>query len=294
MTMVEQASNRSVATNYGLEVTDYKYPSVPLHSHHPEGPYWEGNRDKHVLPETFVLTKTHCGGRCVRCGASDYVVNASTYLHACARTTARLGKNRRTVDNVMDPVRVARVVHLMRSPFTNAVARFHLESRNMRRREPRVGPWLPPNATGFGNFCHVLDNFFAAAEEGLVDHKIRQLMQGVPCRAEFYKWTQWHNRLGQILPSVGPQGGGQVPVLTLYYEDYHAHLNQTATAVLDFLELEAVLPVRSFRALPTYADHFTPGQRQAAWRLMRALATPWTWERIRRYRDLEDDLTSSP
>jgi hypothetical protein len=204
-----------------------------------------------------------------------------------------LGKNRRTVDNAMDPTRVARVVHLVRNPFTNAVARFHLESRNMRRREPRVGPWLPPNATGFGNFCQVLDEFFAADEERVLDDTMRRLMQAVPCRAEFYKWTQWHNRLGQILPSVGPPGGVQVPVLTLYYEDYHAHLNQTTTAVLDFLELEAILPVRSFRALPAYADHFTSGQREAAWHLIRALATPWTWERIQRYRDLEEDSPSA-
>ena len=96
MTMVERASNRSIATNYGLEVTGYKNPSIPVHSFHPEGPYYEGNQ-KHKLPDDYILTKTHCGSRCVRCGAATYVEhNVSSFLDACARTPARLGKNRRT------------------------------------------------------------------------------------------------------------------------------------------------------------------------------------------------------
>lgn len=296
MTMVEQASNRSTATNYGLEVTDYKNPSIPLDSRHPEGPYWQGSH-KHVLPaaDSYILTKTHCGGRCVRCGATQYAVNVTTFLHSCARTTARLGKNTRSLDNLMDVRRVQKVVHLIRNPFTNIVARFHLESRNLFRREQRTGQWLPKNATGLRNFCQILDEFYAPQEQGVLDEQVRQLMEDVPCRAEFYKWTQWHNRLGQVLPVLGPSataGDGNnnhIPVLTLYYEDYHARLNETAKSVLDFLALEpAVLPYRAFRELPSYADHFTTEQRRAAWRLMQALATPWTWERIQRYRQQED------
>lgn len=291
MTMVEQASNRSTATNYGLEVTDYKNPSIPLHSHYPEGPYWQGSQ-KHTLPESYILTKTHCGGRCVRCGAPQYAVNASAFLDACARTTARLGKTRRSLDNRMDPHRVHKVVHLLRNPFTNIVARFHLESRNLFRREQRTGKWLPKNATGLRNFCQILDEFYAPDERDVLDADVIKLMADVPCRAEFYKWTMWHNRLGQVLPAMGPNTSSQrtnFPVLTLYYEDYHAHLNVTAGRVLDFLELEPrVLPYRAFRELPSYADHFSAQDRQAAWRLIEALATPWTWERIRRYRQEED------
>lgn len=295
MTMVEQASNRSTATHYGLEVTDYKYPSIPLHAHHPEGPYWQGenNGKAKSLPETYILTKTHCGGRCVRCGATAYVVNASTYLDACARTTARLGKNARTMEtNRMDPTRgrVAKVVHLIRNPFTNIVARFHLESRNIMRREERTGQWLPKNATGMRNFCFILDEFYAPDELKVFDAAMMQLMADVPCRAEFYKWTQWHNRLGQVLLALGTPSTPNVPTLTLHYEDYHAKLNATAGRVLDFLELPPrVLPYRAFRELPDYADHFTEAQRKAAWRLIEALATPWTWERIQRYR-LEENF----
>ena len=296
MTMVEQASNRSTATNYGLEVTDYKNPSIPLDSRHPEGPYWQGSH-KHVLPDakSYILTKTHCGGRCVRCGAPQFVTNVTTFLDACARTTARLGKNTRTTteaqQNRLSVQRVQKVVHLIRNPFTNIVARFHLESRNLLRREQRTGQWLPKNATGLRNFCQILDEFYGPQEVGVLSESIRSLMQDVPCRAEFYKWTQWHNRLGQVLTVLGPAPDAtqQIPVLTLYYEDYHAHLNATAGRVLDFLALEpAVLPYRAFRELPSYADHFTQAQRQAAWRLMQAIATPWTWERIQRYRQEED------
>lgn len=106
------------------------------------------------------------------------------------------------------------------------------------------------------------------------------------------RYTQWHNLLGQVLPSFGME---PVPVLTLYYEDYHANLNETAGRVLDFLKLEPqVLPYRPFRDLPDYADHFTIEQRKAAWRLMEALATPWTWERIHRYRDEEELYVKNP
>jgi hypothetical protein len=341
MTMVEQATNRSTASNYGIEVTDTKYPSVPVHVNHPEGPYWEGTsvarrlapgKDRlkariRDLPETFVLTKTHCGGRCVHCNATEYVVaNTKTFLRACARTTARLGKNLR-IEAIMDPTRVARVVHLIRNPFTNIVARFHLEGRNMMQRAidsdaaesdeetaqaeessaatgetPREPIVLPRNATGFATFCRTLDERYAPDEERVFDSKLFKLMQVVPCRAEFYKYVQWHNYVGKILASLGPDNPispttssaeyntHHVPTLTLYYEHFHSNIEVTTRRLLEFLDQEQYydssnekLKIRAFRDLPTYDDHFSTAERQAAMQLMRTVATPWTLERIRHY-----------
>jgi hypothetical protein len=190
----------------------------------------------------------------------------------------------------MDPRRVAKVVHLLRNPFTNVVARFHLESRNLFRREKKTSQWLPKNATGLRNFCQVLDEIYGPEEEGILEANIRKLMANVPCRAEFYKWTQWHNLLGEVVPSMGTSTltTATTPVLTLYYEDYQSNLDQTAGRVLDFLNLvPRVLPYRSFRDLPDYADHFTIEERKAAWKLMKAVATPQTWQLIKRYRKEE-------
>jgi hypothetical protein len=363
MTMVEQATNKSTASNYGIEVTDTKYPSVPVHANHPEGPYWEGTsiarriapgKDRlkariRELPDTFVLTKTHCGGRCVHCSAKDYVVaNTTTFLRACARTTARLGKNLR-VEALMDPTRVARVVHLMRNPFTNIVARFHLEGRNMMMQQCQQNQdividkddnsavaenvnkdplLLPMNATGFATFCRVLDERYAKEEQDVFysNPKLLQLLQAVPCRAEFYKYVQWHNYVGKMLPSLGGRRRSvdpgtrtaavaaaaeyvnkddemktmkhALPVLTLYYEHFHSNMDVTARRLLQFLHQEqyyyynnssrstsktATPTIRPFRNLPTYEDHFSAVERQAAIQLMRTVSTPWTWERIRHY-----------
>jgi hypothetical protein len=86
MTMVQRATNLATATQYGGEVVttvpvDQQHvqedptPVLPLTS--PNGPFWDAHGKvgtKRSLPTKFIMTKTHCGGRCVNCPASEYYV----------------------------------------------------------------------------------------------------------------------------------------------------------------------------------------------------------------------------
>jgi hypothetical protein len=297
MTMVERASNRSTATNYGVEVTDKKSEasSLPVHKDHPEGPYWEGLSGKlgtpRHLPETFVLTKTHCAGRCVNCGPDEYVVDTAAFLEGCTRTSARTREHRgfqiRRVQDTHAPARVARMVHLIRNPMHNVVARFHLERRHILEADPKKAKTLTNDAAGFRTWCRALDEDHAATEPDYFTPEQLAIYRQAPCRGEFYKYTQWHNRVYDITPLVGPKSGSgdksSPPVLIIHYEDYHENLQKAADQILEFLELPLVAPIRPFRELPDYSDHFSDTEVKAVKALVQNVASAHTYELVQRY-----------
>jgi len=195
MTMVERATNRSTASNYGAEVTYEHDDSIPIYPQHPQGPFWEGlsgklgrtirpladadDDDEHAT----VLVKTHCGGRCIKCTAHDYVVDLAEFRQACQRTTGY--RNGARVEQTVPAAAVAGVVHLIRNPLHNTVARFHLERRNMVEKETDIETRYPVNATGFGQWCRDLDRAYGGDDAQVFDAATLQLFAGVPCHAEF-------------------------------------------------------------------------------------------------------------
>lgn len=260
--------------------------SVPIYANHPEGPFWEGKSGKlgkvRPLPTTSVLTKTHCGGRCIKCGADDYVVDTSAFLTSCQRTTQR--SHGETVEARIPASAVSGVVHLIRNPYHNIVARFHLERRNMIREFPKLAAMFPSNATGFARWCQYLDHKYSKADKRMFNADVLQLMNDVPCRAEFFKYTQWHNLLLESAAALGFPGERPVPMLNIHYEDYANNFNQTLVSLLDFLQLPvAETQFQSFRSLPAYADHFTDRHRVAVKALIEHVASPETWKLIRHY-----------
>ena len=292
MTMVERSTNWSTATNYGLEISFNRDDSIPIDEHnYPDGPFWEGLSGKRgstirELPPTYVLTKTHCGGRCVNCPATDYVVNNVTaFLQACQKTSFyRHGEHR---FGKVDAGRIARLIHLVRNPFDNVVARYHLERRHLiKKGYPNAQTKLPYNATGFAYWCGLLDNKYGGKpEDAVLPTDIVHKMRRVPCRAEFYKYLQWHNRLIELYSSeqlLFKNDGGD-RVLVVHYENYESKLNQTVADIMDFVEQKVKSPVRPFRALPSYEDHFSDDDRLAAKELAEAVASPDTWALIRHY-----------
>jgi hypothetical protein len=89
MSMVASASNKSFATNHADEVTASDQPdSLSIYPRGSEGPCWAGLSGKiaspRPLPEKFVLTKTHCGARCVRCGPDEHVETPEIFMRNCA------------------------------------------------------------------------------------------------------------------------------------------------------------------------------------------------------------------
>jgi len=332
MTLVERASNLSTATHYGPEVTPPDRASLPIYyvgagggddddgttattrrraaeSKLPPspsiGPYWEGLEGaalmKHTirdLPQNFVLTKTHCGGRCLRCGADQYVVPyARNFLDDCLRTTYQYedtgGKKIRLGEGRIDASRVVRMVHLFRSPFDNVVARFHLDNRHLMRKGLR---YYPRNATGFREYCREeIDIPYGSYDDNKnseeekndpLSKPLRDLIRKLPCGAEFYKYAQWHTQLAETVPFLGNRGDDDdnadatIPVLYLFYEDYQDRFNETVDKLMSFVDQPIVSKLRPFRSLPDYVDHFTDEQRVAARQLLEQVSSPKAWKLI--------------
>lgn len=282
MTTVERSTDLSTATMYGIEIATKDKDTSELVM--PGGPLWEGMSGKRgttirPLPTTYVLTKTHCGGRCIKCPATEYVVDLETFRQACLRTTG-YDPPRERFDRPMT-VPVERILHLIRSPFTNIVARFHLEQRHF---AVAGDDTYTRDAAGFRQWCRDLDETYADSEH-LVwkdDPALEQLFRQVPCRAEFYKYTQWHNHMFQLQDMLKSPSKDY---LVVHYEDYERDLNATIGTIMDFLQQQVVNPLREFRPLPDYSDHFSKTDRRRVRQLIQYMSTSETWKMLQRYLD---------
>jgi hypothetical protein len=308
MTLVERASNLSTATNYGDEVTHKSHDSVPLYPHHEEGPFWEGTSENAValkriirdLPQSYILTKTHCGARCIKCPASEYLVRSTRqFISGCQKTSYRREKKMIYTEEGAPMSSIRRMVHLIRNPFHNVVARFHLERKNMISKDASWEDVFPYNSTGFHNYCHYLDTEFGYEDETLLPstlYKKYYRNAAIPCHAEFFKWTQWHNYVVQSAALLGrpedrtqpPDHDGSpptIPVHVVWYEEYATNFNQTFAEIMEFLELPvaAGAEIRSFRSLPTYSDHYSKEQIRAVKSMIQHVATPEAWELMQHY-----------
>jgi hypothetical protein len=140
MTMVARASEKATATNYGREVTEPNEVTTPLFDDQPwGGPFWRAQGGR-PLPKDYILTKTHCGGRCVPCGPDEYVLNETEFLTECTRGAGLASLedaepgNRDDDPNFMDdgfqwvhydPSIVKKAIHLIRSPFGESLPCLH-------------------------------------------------------------------------------------------------------------------------------------------------------------------------
>lgn len=283
MTMVTRASNTSLATNYGDEVTAPDQPdTLSIYPRRPEGPFWPGMSGKiaspRELPDKYVITKTHCGSRCVNCGPDEYVESPLFFLRRCTMGHARLtpAKERRKYDVEYPPERVARAIHLIRNPLHNVIARYHLEHRH--RGYKNDTEWLERHsndAAGLHAWCKDLRELYA-------NEDIEYFGDEVPtatCHGEFFKWTQWHNLVHQSLDLIPHK----VPILTVYYEDYSSNFNETAMAILDFLELDLVGELREFSARSDYDGYFTPQEVEEIKAMIQKVSTEQTWLEVKHY-----------
>jgi len=76
------ASQTTAGTDYGNKYVNTYVESVSLYGDI-NGPYIANVTLS--IPSTYILTKTHCGSRCVDCGPKDYVENADKFMEQCLR-----------------------------------------------------------------------------------------------------------------------------------------------------------------------------------------------------------------
>jgi len=188
MRLVGQASNTTVATNYGQECDlNGNGENIPVNSSLPQGPYLL--HPERPMPKEFILAKTHCGGRCNDCGPSDYLETKESFIADCAKgysiSPSSLTKSRVTYD----PKIAQRAIHLIRNPFNNIVSNFHNKAKS---KEGSVDWQYPNDIDGFRHWCRDLDAKYAVEEasERAFSPYTRELFQSIPCHKAFYAFAQ--------------------------------------------------------------------------------------------------------
>ncbi len=192
MKLVGESSNRSTASNYGLECDfDSNGENVPLYRSSPNGPYIA--KPFKPLPDNYILTKTHCGSRCVDCGPSKFLETKESFMDMCGKGAHVSSNNLTKVHVKYDPALAQRAIHLVRNPFNNIVSNFHLERHNKARKGSYY--WLekyPSTSDGFRKWCRHIDKKYTREEANirLIPDSVTNLFDGIPCHNAFYTFVQ--------------------------------------------------------------------------------------------------------
>ena len=271
--MVQKASSRAVATNYGQAESNFYNPL------HLQPPFWNGPEE---LPSTYLLTQTHCGGchDCKQQRTSAFVLpTKESFLMDCSYAYKSTASGKK-ISISYSPERVEKVVHLIRNPFHNIAAKF--------QRVQRLTSEYHKTATGFRKWCKDVDQ---KADGGKND--MSQKLKSVPCHSELFKYVHWHNLAHETLESL------KVPYMTVHYEHYANQTQEdTVSSLLDFLELEfsEKNPVlEPFVQKPTteYDSYFPDHQIDAITYFVQKLASSATWNDIKDYFPAPSLLQSS-
>ena len=272
--LIGNVTNTTTATNYGLE--SQVQTGVPVHDSSPNGPFLA--MPSFSVPKTYIMTKTHCGGRCTECSPDTYTETVHSFERMC-RTGAKLVDGEKMRFTYNDPVQ--RAIHLMRSPFDNLVARLHLERKAWadRKENPEFLDNFTDSKEGLAAWCRFLDDLRVKDEQEshFLDPELLDEEKRVPCHAEFYRYIQWHNLAFEVTRRK------RLPTYMLYYENYTENFDETVEELLEFLDLRAVAPAPEFYSGKSYDDYFEPEQCQAIAYLAKELASPETWEALRHY-----------
>lgn len=280
--------------------------SVPIYDWSVEGPYWmhppEDNYDDRN-PSSSILTKTHCGGRCIICPPDKYVETIPSFLQMClsgSRKVPSLKKQRPSGTKrgsskstslssssssiiqyekhyvTYHPAVVERAIHMIRNPFDNLVSRFHHEQKEYRKKNRTAWTERYTNdVPGFKKWCVDIDSM-SEMEYDHLDWKsygynqtaILLDVRGVSCHAEFFRYAQWHILAINIVELL------DIPVLYVHYEEYANDINDLTDQMLKFLNLdrkkgEEELPF--FQSNKDYSAYFTREERASASEFMRRL-----------------------
>jgi len=252
--------------------------SVPVHPTYTNGPFLKKNHK--ALPSNYILTKTHCSYQIIdnaayfaqRCVSSIRVIPTKTKRGRGASVASfKLPKTERLYYNISI---VSRVVHLMRNPFDNVIARFN----NFNKKNETHRMWLynhpEQHVANFREWCVQRDEMMNETEQLLLRDK--GVPKSVPCASEIFRYVKWHNNAFELTEELG------LLVQVLYYEDFGRDYEGILEGLLDFLGLERVGTPLAF-ATHEYIGFFSEKEKVLAASWIKELASEMTWEHLKAY-----------
>jgi len=253
-------------------------------------PRWSLQEDVSVnfqIPTTgYVLTKTHCGGYCFGCFAgrdSVTLKNSKDFFKACRRGSY-VSKNNMTsgqldiLDSYTPKESIKRAVHLIRDPFDNVVARFHLHRKKFSK---QLLDKYPNTLEGFRDYCNNdLGKKYRAKETSFLPFKdIYGSIKNVSCHSDFFRYIQWHNLAFETTAKQN------LSTMIIHYERYTDNFNKTKDDLLQFLEQREVNKPPTFIAGKTYRNYYTDKEIAAVKLMFSKLANNDTWDQTKQYFD---------
>ena len=279
--LVRTVTKTNTGSNYGHESGTDEHsslsPSVPIFNDNPI-PTWTESWNSHLQQPSkgYILTKTHCGGFSFCTACDSFIYNSHTFLKKClegdfvtgiATSGFEVSKGYASKDNI------ARAVHIIRDPFDNVVARFHLERRTLGKKNKAH---YPNSREGFRQFCDDLGKIEKAQKQARIFFE-DVLDLDIPCKADFYRYIQWHNMAFTTTWNLG------IPTLVVHYESYTTSLNETKDALLEFLEQDEVADAPPFVTGKTYREYYTADEIDAVSKMAERLALRETWQHTKHY-----------
>lgn len=142
-------------------------------------------------------------------------------------------------------------------------------------------------------WCRSIDDDSGAlAQSPWIDKDLVDAFAGVPCRAEFFRYIQWHNHAFTVT-----QLELDVPSMVLHYEDYSTSYANVTQELMNFLDLK---PVAVAADLPEFIPHkvyghyyYSKEQTRAIATLVKEFSMKTTWRYLARYFVDEDVLQIS-
>jgi len=267
-------TNRSTATNGGQEVAK-RVPLLVNEDGGVAGPFisWPSMD----LPENkVVLTKSHCKNYCFSCGPA---VDLEDFAAAC-RSASWSEDGFQKITYAADLVE--KVVHLIRSPYDNAVSRLHHGITH--QKQLGYSDTLLRNITSsdhesaFLSWCTYIDSKFASFVPSTIrNREDSAMLLRVPCHSDLIRYVMWHNHAIQMANDM------KLPVYALFYENYTTNFDTTVQELYSFLGYRIVGKPYPFDSGKSYLDHYSPSHAQDVAYLVRSLASPELWLRIRHY-----------
>lgn len=291
--LIQQGSQRAIATNYGFEENARKgLPTMPVFGHYPNGPFVLADGPMLPLPSKYIATKTHCGGYCMYCDSQVFLQNHEDFRESCAigsnihvnqSPDVESNQRQQIVDTLYSDEIVRKAIHLVRDPLDNIVSRYHHIRNNNRANDKGWLEQHPDSRDGFLAFCEDIDRQYFPSAQEIQRHQLPADLMAelalIPCRTELLRYTMWHNA------ALWVQSEARIPTLLVYYEDYEDQLDSVSSQILSFLELEEERASRRprFQAGKHYHHFFSQEERSAAVGFVKQLASPSAWKILERY-----------
>lgn len=288
MRMITRTTQTLVATNYAKRESSDERQLYPVYRDH-DGPFWPNpSKSQYRPPLAYLLTKTHCGGRCNGCPPSSYLQKPNTFAYHCL-SGSKLKHNNSTggraqpVKVTYDSSLVHKAVHLVRNPFDNIVSRYHLERHELaKRNHTKLLALFSDSKPGFRRYCRYMNAKYEQKVEATWLPTALAL-QHVPCRDDFFRYISWHNHAFTTTDNIL-----HLPTYVLHYEDYSGDaFNTTVSNLLKFLNLSQAQEAYPFRQGQSYENYFTSVEKRRVKEAIKVLSVPQTWESLSRYFDEE-------